>query len=234
MVDGINDREFDRLLRNPRFSRFWEAIMISGGGNDLIDAAQHRATNHDGSVAALDERVLLTPAEAALVNPHISGPERYVSSAGWARLAGYLVGGFTELARRRDQGPSAGRPILLHTYHEPVVRPVGTVGSPRGWLFAAMVDYGIPVPDRQGVTRVLFEKLRLLLLGLGADSGSAQALPHVHVFDSAALAHLTPPDPASLGPAADWVNEIHPSKAGYAKIGRLFGPWVDQVLATYP
>ena len=233
MADAASDPNFDAMLRRPGFARWWEAILISAGGNDLIDAAQHRAVHGDGSAAALDERVLLTPAEAAVVNPGVSGPERFVSQPGWALLARDLLQSYTALVARRDDGINAGRPIFVHTYHVPVVRPSGTVGSPHGWLFAAFETYGIAPADQQGLGDLLFNKLRALLLSLDMDSGSAAALPQVHVFDSATLAALTPAQANATGVSGDWVNEIHPNRAGYAKIGAVFGPWIDTVMQRY-
>lgn len=233
IVDCVNDPNFDALLRGRKLQRFWEAILFSAGGNDLIDAAQHRAVNADGSPAPLDARLLLTPAEAAAVNPGVSGAARFVSNPGWTLLAGYLRANLAEIVRRREQGDSRGRPLLLHTYQVPVVRPAGTLGAPKGWLFPAMVAYGIPPAERQALTVVLFERLRQLLLSVDA-SVPGTGLPQVHVYDSAHLVALTPAQPGSSGDSGDWANEIHPNRGGYIKIGQRMGPWVDEVLAQYP
>lgn len=230
MVDGINDRDFDRMLRKPGFASFWEAIVVSAGGNDLIDAAQLPVRDRTGQPTPLDERILLTPDEAAAVNPQAPGAEGHVSEAGWTRLERFLLANFRALVSRRDEGPSVGRPLLLHTYSVPTVWPVGTVGSSRGWLFAAFEAAGIPAPQRQGVADELFGRLRRLLLSLDADSGHANALPAVRVFDSSTAVDLLKPDPSSSGPSIDWVNEIHPSRAGYAKLGAAMGPWMERVL----
>ncbi len=226
--------EFDLLLRDATLSRYWEAILVSAGGNDLIDAAQHRPLRRDGSAALLTERILLTPAEAAAVKPGVAGGERYISEPGWALLAAYLKANFAALVAAREQGPSAGRPIVLHTYHVPVVRRSGTVGASDGWLYPALRAYAIPEVDRQAVATALFERLRALLLSLDAKSGGADALPHVHVFDSAAQGGLKPSDPQATGDSGDWVNEIHPNPQGYRKIGLKMGPWMDALLAGYP
>lgn len=234
IANNLRDPYFDGLLRQPRFQRYWEAILLSGGGNDLIDAAQQRALNHDGTPAALDARVLMTPAEAALHKPGDTSAQRCISEPGWARLADYIAANVAELVRRRDEGDSRDRPMILHTYSPPTVWRSGTVGAPDGWLYRAFSDYGIPDADRQPLSDALFGRLRGLLLELAADSGSPRALPHVHVFDSATQVALTPPDPASDGDSGDWVNEIHPNPAGYKKIGRVFGPYIEAVLARYP
>lgn len=231
---NLRDPYFDGLLRQPNFERYWEAILISGGGNDLIDAAQQRAINHDGSAAPLAARVLLTPAEAAVHKPAETGAARFVSDEGWAVLAHYLVLNVSELVRRRDEGISRGRPLILHSYAMPTVWRCGTVGSRDGWLFKAFMDYGIPAAEQQPLADELFGRLRALLLGFASGSGLAQALPQVHVFDSATLVALVPPDPTATAESGDWVNEIHPSPSGYKKIGKVFGPFIDGVLAQYP
>ena len=38
------------------------------------------------------------------------------------------------------------------------------------------------------------------------------------------LASLTPAAPNATGDDADWVNEIHPNAAGYAKLAAKFRP----------
>jgi len=229
MVDGINDADFDRLLRKRNFASFWEAVIVSAGGNDLIDAAQLPVRDRLGRPTPLADRLLLTPAEAT-ADPR--SPGRHVSSDGWLRLEAFLLANFRALVSRRDEGPTRGRPLLLHTYSVPTVWSAGTVGASRGWLFPAFEAAGIAVPDRQGVADELFGRLRRLLLSLDADSGHVNALPAVHVFDSATVVALRAPDPSSSGPSGDWVNEIHPSRTGYAKLGAAMGPWMEQVIAA--
>ena len=233
VVDRINDPYFDRFLRKPNFSRRWDAILLSVGGNDLIDAAQTPTINRAGTPIAPENRLLLTPAEAGQINPGVAGPARFVSEPAWQKLADYLSANFRELASRRDQGRSANRPICVHTYHVPVVRPSGAVTSPTGWLHPAMVEKDIPAEDRQGLADELFERLRTLLLGFDSATGS-HPIAQFCVFDSARLVPLTPAQPDESGSSGDWVNEIHPTPAGYRKIGAAMGPWLDAVLALNP
>jgi len=231
VVDCVHDPYFDELLRKPGFASFWEAILISAGGNDLIDAAQVPPVDSRGRPIAADRRLLLTPAEA---HGDAADPDRFISAAGWDRLAGYLKTNFAILVQRREQGPSANRPVFLHTYAVPTVRPSGTVGAPDGWLFPAFGAAGIAPADRQATSDRLFERLRQLLMSLDAGSGSPDALPHVHVFDSAALPDIVAALPDTTGSSNDWVNEIHLTPDGYGKLGRAFGAFIEQVLAGYP
>lgn len=233
MVDGLNDPYFDRFLRQPNFASYWEALLISGGGNDLIDAAQVSSKDAAGQTIPKERRLLLTPAEVA-ANTGVTGTERYVSEAGWSRLASYLHANFIELVRRRDQGPSRGRPLFAHTYATPVVRKSGTLGAPNGWLYPAMLEYSIPPEDRQSLAVLLFGRLRRLLLSIDQGSGLPSALPGVHVFDSAGLPNLRPADPGSSGNSNDWINEIHLNTGGFRKLAKAMGAFVDQILSGYP
>jgi hypothetical protein len=233
MVDNLHDPYFDRFVRQPNFASYWEALLISGGGNDLIDAAQSPAQDGQGQPVPVEGRLLLTPAEVA-ANGAVAGAARYVSEAGWDRLATYLRANYAELVLRRDQGPSRGRPLFLHTYAVPVVRPSGTVGAPRGWLYPAMVAYAIPETDWQSLAQLLFTRLRQLLLALDQGSGQPGALAQVHVFDSAGLQTLVPASPGTPGRSGDWINEIHLTPTGYRKLGRVMGAFIDTVLSGYP
>lgn len=232
MADWWRDPFFDRLLRNKRTARWWEAILVSAGGNDLIDAAQVPPTLAPGTPTPVDRRLLLTPEEAAA--RAVPGPARFISEAGWTTLATHLRRNFDALVARRDHGPSRGRPIFLHTYALPTVRPSGTVGAPEGWLYPALGRYGLHGATAQAVSDALFGRLRTFLLALDAASGAPGALPQVHAFDSAGLPGIVPAAAGATGSSGDWVNEIHLTPAGYGKLGRAFGAWIEQVLAGYP
>ncbi len=225
MVDGMDDPRFDRLLRDPNFALSWSAVLLSAGGNDLIDAAGVRPRRPDGTLVPLPQRLLLSPEEAAAQPP---------SEPGWAALAGFLRHNLGVLVQRRDSGPAHGRPLLLHTYSVPTVWAFGVPGKAReGWLFPALRDAGVPAAERQGVATLLFQRLRALWLAADADRGS-HPLPHVHVFDSASLVRLTAPDPSQQQSSGDWANEIHPNRSGYVKLGRAMGAWAAGILARYP
>jgi hypothetical protein len=231
MVHFWKDPFFSRLLSEPRFAMDWDAILISAGGNDMIDAAQVPTVDENGSAISPDRRLLLTPNEAAQ-KPAPTEAEQFVSQAGWERFAHYLNANFDLLVKERDHGRNRDRPIFLHTYVLPTVRPAGTLRRPMGWLFPAFESFGIPVATRQGVSDVLFNRLRQLLRDLSHDSGAPTSLPHIHVFDSAAVTTIKAAESNATGPSNDWTNEIHLSREGYRKIGRPFGAFIEQVLSA--
>lgn len=229
VVDGIHDPWFDRLLWRRPYASYWDALLLSAGGNDLIDACQVSAFDHLGERVPPERRLLLAPQETTGTSP-----TRYISEAGWALLAKYLHINLALVVQRRDKGPSAGRPLFLHTYARPTARPAGAPGAPLGWLCPALHGHEIPEADWPAMTTELFDRLRRLLLEADAHSGGPNALPHVHVFDSASLVALAPAEPGVRGRSGDWVNEIHLTSAGYAKVGKPFGAFIDATLARYP
>ncbi|HEY1092912.1 MAG TPA: hypothetical protein VGE47_17570 [Burkholderiaceae bacterium] len=234
MSERISDPYFAQRLFTPNMASYWEAILISGGGNDMIDAAQLAPTLTDGSPAAPNQRLLRTPAEVAAQPPGM-GAERFISEPGWTLLAEHLCACYQELVRLRQLGPSKNRPICTHTYAVAVPRPAGaSPSSTEGWLNQAFNTYSIPSDQRVALAALLFERLRALLKSFDQASGSPQALPQVHVFDSAGLTNIVPASFNAEGVSGDWVNEIHLSKAGLRKVGAAMGPWLEGVLARYP
>ena len=231
MVDFWRDAHFSRLLSAPNFALDWDGILLSAGGNDMIDAVQVPPVDRDGNAIPPEQRILLTPDEAA--QQQSAGPAaRYVSETGWTRFTDYLLANFTIIVQERDSGRNAERPLFLHTYALPTVRPSGALPTSIGWLFPAFVSAGIPPADRQAVSDLLFSRLRKFLMDLDGDSGAATSLPHVHVFDSAALASIVPAEPGAPGASNDWTNEIHLTWEGYRKVGREFGPFIERKLVS--
>ncbi|MDH5331121.1 MAG: hypothetical protein OEW27_14360 [Aquincola sp.] len=234
MVDGINDFDFDRALWNRsggNFASFWEGIIVSAGGNDLIEAAEAPPVKN-GQTVPVDRRLFLTATEAAAL-PGPPGPLRRISEQGWSMLTEHLYANFKVLLERKDNGPSARSPLFLHTYAMPAARPSGVGPTSRGWLFAAMEAYGIAPADMQPICTELFTRLREFLLSLDNDSGKPRSLSKVHVFDSAGLADIVPATPGAPGVSGDWVNEIHLTAGGYRKMGPPFGRFIDDVVDRY-
>lgn len=231
---GDTLRHMLRFPRNPGFAgllhgaeaRIWDAILISAGGNDLIDAAGVPPLDPGGRPYPPEQRLLLRPSEAA------SGPpgERFISAPGWDALAHYLWLSLRALVDARDRGVNRATPIILHTYHLPVPRPSGVAGARAGWLWPACERYDIPGDERPVLAQALFARLRALWLAADADSGSAGALPGVHVFDSAAVTDIEPAVPGSKGVSGDWQNEIHLTPAGYRQLGRPMAAWLWTLL----
>lgn len=235
MVDRRSDKtvpSFAQLLFEPKRQDKWDAILISGGGNDLMSAAARPDALINDDDVPLTERLLMTPGEAATHNPGVPDANRYFSEPGWSRFAAHLKASFAILCEWRDLGVNADTPIFAHTYYAPISRRAGLGFGNDGWLEPGLELWGIPKEDRQGVVNRLFQRLRTLLISLDSNSGHADALPDFHVFDVPAHVALDPADPQSSGNSGDWLNEIHPNRSGYTKIGRRMGPWIEARLPS--
>ena len=130
------DRDFIRLLAGVE-SRAWDGVLLSAGGNDLIDALQVR-----GPGIPLHLRLLRTPDEWG--DPS-EGPARYLSDAGWATFCGYLEANLEHLIRLRDSGKAVGCPVFMHGYAVPTPRPAGVIGNIGPWLYPAVMAATIPI-----------------------------------------------------------------------------------------
>jgi hypothetical protein len=206
MVDWRRNDKFVALLARPRFAQRWDAILLSAGGNDLIDAAL--------ASPGILRRLALPSTDAA----------DYIDEKAFAKFDAYLRANFAELIALRDgaDSPNAGVPIVLHTYDYPTPRPapaklLGTVGALGPWLFRAFTEHAIPPPVRQALSDALIERLHGILTSL--------ALPGIRVIDT--LGTLTRAEADSAGDSGDWLNEIHANLAGRRKLAARWAPLLD-------
>ncbi|WP_280153727.1 hypothetical protein [Piscinibacter sp. XHJ-5] len=217
------DPNFVELLCG-RQARFWDAILMSCGGNDLIEAVQSPSVDAQGEPVPPERRLLLTEAERG---PPELGAQRYLSDAGWQTFCGYVQANLDHLIKLREQGPSKGQPVFLHGYAFPTPRPAGAGLGIGPWLLPALQAYAVPANDGIVVARELLTRLGALLAGSAADT---LRFPNMHFFDSTAI----PVDaalPDATGVSGDWVNEIHLTKGGYRKIGRAWSAFIESTLA---
>jgi hypothetical protein len=208
------------LVKNPWMQKFivernfasrWDLLLLSGGGNDLID-----------SVGA----ILKAPAVAGN-----SAPEDYVDARELDGLIARVQDGFRRLAALRDAPGSscAGKPIVTHTYDLPTPRPSPAkffLGDALGpWLLPALEAKGAPEAVRMPVTRLLLGRLGD---GIRALAQGSDRIENFHVVETRGA--LTPAPASATGRSGDWENEIHPSAAGYRKLAERVSPVVRSML----
>lgn len=199
--------EFERRLADPRFASDWDAILMSGGGNDLIDAAGD---------------VLLQAPRAG------SKPAKCVDQEALAALLGRIADGFGHVVAVRDApgSPSQGTPIIVHTYDYPTPRPAPAqflfVPFTRPWLYPAFRRREIPAELYLPLADYLLEKLAKTLEDL------AERLPDFHVVNT--LGRLDRAALGSKGNSGDWMNEIHPNTDGYRKIAARIAARIHKLL----
>jgi hypothetical protein len=211
MTDTTTNTTFLQILGGVQSMKF-DGILLSGGGNDMIDALQ--STDADPA-----RRLLRFQAEWGAPG---SGAARYISEAGWAVFESHLGDVFARFIAARDQGVNRDVPVFLHTYDFATPRNAGAGFGFGPWLFKALTSFAVPVADWNGVAAELFERLRTLLGQLQSQQ------PHTHLVDT--MGTLVRAGNADTGATADWQNEIHPTRAGYKKLSAKWAAALDSVL----
>lgn len=206
-----------RMLFARNFAFEWDLILLSGGGNDLIDAARS---------------IIVAPPAGTSVDPldYINGPRL-------ATLIDDVQAGYRRLASLRDTSEiQANRdvPIVVHQYDFATPRhsPSKFLGTPvRGpWLAPALDGAGVHDPAlRQAISDHL---LRALGDGIAALAHGPDAIPNFHVV--ATRGTLDRADPAATGSSGDWLNEIHPKPKGYRKLGEKIAAAIEALPRRRP
>ncbi|SDX19097.1 SGNH/GDSL hydrolase family protein [Thiocapsa roseopersicina] len=200
-----------REALSPGIKR-WDAILLSGGGNDLINAAGN----------------IVLPKNNRPTHP--GNPADFCDQAALQDLIEDVQDGYRRMAAMRDVpgGPSRGVPILAHTYDYATPRDAPAIfGSLGPWLHRAFNDREIPPEDRVELADCLTDRLANGLLALTAGS---HRIPDLIVVDTrgtltrAALGHR--------GDSHDWQNEIHPNGGGYEKLAKRIEPVLEGLLGN--
>lgn len=219
MTDTWRSPQFLNLLGGPQ-ARRWHAILLSGGGNDLIEAAGA------GPGSAPELRLLRTPAERG-PDP---APEDYISDPGWATFASHVGAVFSAFVAARDASAlNARTPVVWHDYARVMPRPSGAGLGFGPWLLPALQAFAVPDDDLLAVSDQLTMRLKQLVFDLVGSRLAADPGCQLFVADSMA-AGITLADLGSDGVSGDWVNEIHLTRAGYAKAAAAWQAVLDPIL----
>ncbi len=217
MVEMNSDPVFRRLL-SGRNTYIWDGLLLSCGGNDLIDALKAVGPGVPNA-----QRLLLPAAEWGPVQ---DGPARYLSPEGWQTFDTYLRANFDHMLALRDTGPSARCPAFIHAYACPTPRDAGAGIGLGPWLMPSLVSHGIPTEDWVALSALLMRELGQLLEAIAADG---VRFPNLHFFDTRTIA-IEPAAPGATGASGDWMNEIHLTRAGYKKLALPWAAAIEKVM----
>lgn len=217
MVDTIRAPRFRQLI-SGNSAPTWSAILVSGGGNDLIDALQVTPDK------AVDLRLLLKPGEVTSPND----PASYLSGPGWQTFRTHLRDVFNELMDLRDaRRVNRQTPLFMHNYAllQPRPAPAGAGFGP--WIEPALTRFSVPAVHWLPIGRLLMQRLSELLQALITERRQAHpAAGPIQLLDTQA-AGLVLAQPGSTGDSGDFANEIHPNRAGYVKAAGCWAAALD-------
>lgn len=193
MVDMMQG-DFVWWLEQQRY----DGILFSAGGNDFIDAARDAPP---GQGLLRDLRGQPRPA---------TGYE-CVRQQGLSDLVAYLDKNFAAIydALRRS-GKNGDTTLYLNCYDAPTARDAPAIRDIAGpWLYEAYTKNGIDPSLWAELSAGLFSDIRKTIEGWTQGRSGVIAVPTQGL--------LQPAVPGSTGDSGDWVNEIHPNKAGWRK-----------------
>ncbi|MFZ6658130.1 SGNH/GDSL hydrolase family protein [Undibacterium sp. TJN19] len=207
MSDISSNPELSKLINNQTFSTKWDAIFISGGGNDLIDKVS---------------QILCRPSAGA--GGHLLD---YVNGFELAKLKVDLQKNYKKIADLRANSKNRDTPIVTHVYDYPTPRDAkakflgfGFVGP---WLYNAMKSADIPEQNWISLADYIFEWLGSVLIDLSSK------IDNFHVISNTRET-LTRARLGTTGDDGDWLNEIHPNATGYKKLADVISPELQALL----
>jgi hypothetical protein len=187
-----------QLVAERNFETKWDAIFISGGGNDLIDAA-----------------------DQIICKPSVSAGKHMLDYVNGIELANFKLAvqqGYRRIAKLRDAGINSTTPIVTHVYDYPTPRNAKSkflglkVLGP--WLYLAFNNDEVPEESWISVTDYIFEALGAALIELSYEIDNFYVISATREVLTRARLGTTEAD-------GDWLNEIHPTSTGYAKLGQV-------------
>ncbi len=198
------------LWVDTAFNWKFDAVLLSAGGNDFIDAARDPPAGQ-GILKDL-----------AGHQPPLDGADCMDRAALDRLVFEYLDPNFSRLYERVQFSRHAGVPILLNHYDTPVARYAPAFPSSRAWLCEAYTKNHIPPGLWLGLTGSIFTELRQTITDWAAGR------PNVFIVPTEGS--LDPALPGSSGSSGDWLNEIHPNPAGWGKLAQRWRDALKRVI----
>lgn len=207
MADIAKNKDLDNWLSAPWGAFRWHALLISGGGNDIMD--------HASSIVP-----------ASLVDQPAKPADQYVDKVALTRVFDEIERAYGKIIELRDRptSPCIGVPLVTHAYDWTTPRNspaqfLVTLAGP--WLYPAMTAARIPTTEWNAVSDYILGELNKRMVAMEAS------LPNFHVAQTQGT--LKRAALGATGASNDWDNEIHPRRAGYAKLAPVMRPLIESL-----
>lgn len=198
MMGDMVKNEGVKRMTGKKFGYDWHAILLSGGGNDLIDDAKRIIKKSTGG------------------NSNV--PAAYCDESALQQTLLDVSNGYTQIVKWRDRKGSTcpGCPIITHTYDWTTPRnaPARFFGLKlKGpWLYKALIQAQVPKPMWIPVSDYLLGRLGQTIESLESS------LPNFKVAKTQGTLVRAELDTTLF--SNDWADEIHPSMKGYDKLAK--------------
>ncbi len=193
-VDMLSGKQKENLARVfQRNAAHINLVLFSGGGNDIVGKRDMPALlrRHQPGFSAVD-------------CIHLPRFERKLDA---------IMLAYEELVDLRDEYIPHAK-IITHTYDIAQPRDKGAeffwgLIKTRPWIHPYLVEKNIPPELHLGVVQHLLSSFQKRMLALGRQPGYAARIKVVKTQGTLRIGH-----------GADWMNEIHPTEAGFKRITR--------------
>jgi len=185
-----------RLWINTAFSWKFDALLLSAGGNDFIDAA----------MTAPGQGILKSVMNGPVP---VQGRDCINADAVTELKTRWLDPNFKALYDRLQASRCANIPMLLNCYDTPTARHAPAFSGGKAWLAVAYEKNSIPQSLWPDLTEGIFSDLGQSI------AGWASGRPNVHTVPTNGV--LTAAAAGSTSSSGDWLNEIHPNADGWKK-----------------
>ncbi len=196
-----------QLIAEKNFLTKWDAIFLSGGGNDLIDLA---------------DQIICTPSAGA--GKHLLD---YINAIELANMKLRVQQGFIDIAKMRDSSENTKTPIIVHTYDYPTPRNAKAkflgLNMSGPWLYPALKGNDVPEELWISLTDYIFESLASALIEI------SYKIENFHVVSSTRET-LVRARLGTTGEDGDWLNEIHLTTGGYKKLADVISAELVHIL----
>jgi hypothetical protein len=209
MTDTTTAQFFPRLPAGPR-ALHWDAVLLSGGGDDLIDAVGA------GPEHTPQQRILRTPAKRG---PNPAGGADHVGEAGRTTFLEHIRVVFDRFVDTRNGGIEHTTPIVWHDCARVTPTRVGAGAGFGPWLPPSLERFQVPQSDRRKVSDEWIARLGVLVRDL-ADVHRARDPPcGIHIADSQS-ARLLPADADATGASGARAAASQSSAAAASSSGK--------------
>lgn len=209
-------QRFKNQLFYDALQQPWNMILLSAGGNDLIDALSEL-----GHYKIADRTLSIIQR-----NPNGTNYKDFINEEDLTLLLETVFSSYYHISEYVKTTANRNTPIVLHTYDYPTPNdaPAKFLGTKGPWLYRALCEKtGKNVPEKywNDISNYCFDRLADTLLALNK-------LPNFTVVKTKGTLKRAEPD--QKGESNDWRNEIHPNGDGFEKLSKKINEEIAKVL----